>query len=172
MSTIKINRDVRAADSLKEWEGNPRSISKAGFSRLKRQIQKLGQYKPILITDDGTVLGGNMRLKAYQELGIKDIWVSVVSADTEEKKIEYALSDNDRAGKYDGDQLANLTGSFPEVEWCDYAVDIKEPLSVKDMGDQFNIDFEDISGNEDREKKFKDTTVTCPHCEKSFNIKV
>lgn len=41
------------------------------------------QYKPLLITEDGTVLDGNMRLRAYRELGFKDIWVSVVKADTE-----------------------------------------------------------------------------------------
>lgn len=55
------------------------------MERLKKQIQKLGQYKPLLITKDGTVLGGNMRLKAYQELGIENVWVNVVDAPTEEK---------------------------------------------------------------------------------------
>lgn len=135
--------EKRKLNDLKEWDKNPRSISKDGFERLKKQIQRLGQYKPLIITQDGTVLGGNMRLKAYRELGINDIWVSVVEAPTEEKKIEFALSDNDRAGQYEGDQLANLIGSFPDIEWGNYAVDIKPPIGLDDLINQFKEVVED-----------------------------
>jgi len=132
-----MEKQYRKLSSLKNWDKNPRSIDKKNFERLKKQITKLGEYKPLLITDDGTVVGGNMRLKAYQELGWDKAWVSVVEADTEEEKIEYALSDNDRAGQYEGDQMADLIGNFPEVEWNDYAVDIKPPTLVSDIMDQF-----------------------------------
>lgn len=135
-----MKRDI---STLHNWDKNPRSITKNGLERLKKQIQKLGQYKPLLITEDGTVLGGNMRLKAYQELGIKDIWVSVVDAPTEEKKIEYALSDNDRVGKYEGDQMADLIGNFPEVDWGDYSIDLKEPELVSELMDKFSETEED-----------------------------
>ena len=135
-----MNRDI---STLHNWQHNPRSISKDNFERLKKQITKLGIYKPLLITEDGTVLGGNMRLKAYKDLGIKEVPVSIVEAPTEEKKIEYALSDNDRAGQYEGDQLADLIGNFPEVEWNDYAVDIKPPLLVHDLMDQYSEVVED-----------------------------
>jgi len=132
-----MEKQYRRLSSLKNWDKNPRSIDKKNFERLKKQITKLGEYKPLLITEDGTVLGGNMRLKAYQELGWEKAWVSVVEADTEEEKIEYALSDNDRVGQYEGDQLADLIGNFPEVEWNDFAVDIKPPTLVSDIMDQF-----------------------------------
>lgn len=65
-------RETRKISELKNWDKNPRGIKKDDFERLKKQIQKLGQYKPLLITEDGTVLGGNMRLKAYKELGIEN----------------------------------------------------------------------------------------------------
>lgn len=121
-------------DKLRNWDKNPRSISDKGFERLKKQIQTLGMYKPLLVTEDGTVLGGNMRLRAYRELGIKDVWVSVVDAPTEEKKLEYALSDNDRAGFYDDDLLANLTAELPDFNWGDYDV----ILNLKKMDHKFN----------------------------------
>lgn len=35
-----------------------------------------------------------------------------------------------------------------------------------------DVDFDDIDSTEDREKKFKDELVTCPHCKKSFTIKI
>jgi DNA modification methylase len=136
-------KEFRKISELHNWEHNPRTITKEGLERLKKQITKLGQYKPLLITKDGTVLGGNMRLKAYQELGVKELWVSVVDAPTEEKKIEYALSDNDRVGKYEGDQLSDLIGNFPDVEWNDYAVDLKEPELVSDIMDRYSETEED-----------------------------
>lgn len=132
-----MSAEYRAISSLHNWEHNPRTVTKEGIERLIKQIKKLGIYKPLIITEDGTVLGGNMRLKALEQMGEKNVWVSVIQADTEEKKIEYALSDNDRVGKYEGDQLANMIGNFSEVEWGDYAVDIKEPELVTDLMDSF-----------------------------------
>lgn len=137
------NKTIWNISKLSNWEKNPRSVSEKGFARLKKQIQKLGMYKPLLVTEDGTVLGGNMRLRAYRELGIKDVWVSVVDAPTEEKKLEYALSDNDRAGFYDDDLLANLTAELPDFNWGDYSVDLKEPTNLADLLDQFKEVVED-----------------------------
>ncbi|HEX9008621.1 MAG TPA: DNA methyltransferase [Patescibacteria group bacterium] len=136
-------KNIWQLDKLHNWDKNPRSISDKGFERLKKQIQTLGMYKPLLITDDGTVLGGNMRLRAYKDLGITDVWVSIVDAPTEEKKLEYALSDNDRAGFYDDDLLANLTAEMPEFNWGDYSVDLKEPTNLQDLLDQFKEVVED-----------------------------
>ena len=126
----------RSISSLREWDKNPRSIKSKDFQRLKKQIQKLGQYKPLIITPDGEVIGGNMRLKAYRELGIKEVWVSVVEPKDENEKLEYALSDNDRAGFYDEDLLANLMPEF-EIDWADYAVDLKEPQNLGELLSQF-----------------------------------
>lgn len=130
-------QDFRKIDTLHEWDKNPRSISKDGFNRLKKQISKLGQYKPLLITPNGEVLGGNMRLKAYRELGIEDAWVSVVTPKDESEKLEYALSDNDRAGFYDDDLLANLIPDYPDFNWADYSVDLKEPVNLGELLDRF-----------------------------------
>lgn len=123
--TYKISR-------LKNWNKNPRSIKKDAFERLKKQIQKLGQYKPLLITPDGTVLGGNMRLRAYKDLGITDIWVSIVEPKTESEMMEYSLSDNDRAGFYDEDLLANIMPEL-ELDMSMYAVDLEEPTLLSDL---------------------------------------
>lgn len=147
----------RDISTLHNWEHNPRSMTKDGLERLVKQIKKLGVYKPLLITEDGTVLGGNMRLQALRELGKKEVWVSVVDAPTEEKKIEYALSDNDRAGKYEADQLANLIGNFPDVEWADYTVDISDPVAVGGLSEMF-------APTENNAKLDEKEKVTCPKC--------
>lgn len=136
-------KQYRKLSTLKNWERNPRSIKEKDFKRLVKQIEHLGEYKPLIITEDGTVLGGNMRLRAYTQLGWEKVWVSVVEADTEEDKLRYALSDNDRAGFYNEDDLANFTGEFPEFEWGDFAVDLNEPTTLDDLIERFSDVIED-----------------------------
>lgn len=170
--------DFRNISELHNWEHNPRTVTKQGIERLIKQIKKLGVYKPLLITEDGTVLGGNMRLQALQQMGERKVWVSVVQADTEEKKIEYALSDNDRVGKYEGDQLANMIGNFPDVEWNDYAVDIKEPELVTDLMDSFKEVVEDEVpevSNEPAISKLGEVYqlgkwIYCPKCKRKHHV--
>ena len=108
-----MKNEIRNIKTLHNWNKNPRAIKKEDFERLRNQIKELGQYKPLIITSDGEVLGGNMRLRAYQELGISDIWVSIVEPKTEADKIKIALSDNDRAGYYIEQDLA-LTKKYIE----------------------------------------------------------
>lgn len=55
-------------DSLIEWDKNPRYIKDEDFFRLKKQIARLGMYKPLFVNSDGVVVGGNMRLRALRWL--------------------------------------------------------------------------------------------------------
>jgi hypothetical protein len=123
-------------DKLQEWDKNPRTISKENFERLKNQIKELGEYKPLLITKDGTVLGGNMRLKAYRELGYKKVWVSIVEANTEEGKIKYALSDNDNLGEYQKDELIKLINNFDDLDLPNFTINLEEPISLNLLKDE------------------------------------
>lgn len=168
-----MEKQYRKISELKPWDKNPRTISEKSFERLKKQITKLGEYKPLLITEDGTVLGGNMRLRAYQELNWEQAWVSVVEADTEEEKLEYALSDNDRAGRYDADMLANAIGNFPEINWADYTVDLQEPQLITDFVNSISPD--DLSGKNkevDTDELGKALDCTCPKCGFQFQKEI
>jgi len=138
-----MNYQLKKISDLREWDKNPRSISKDGYARLKKQIQTLKLFKPFIITPDGEVLGGNMRFKVVKELGIKEVPVSIVEPKTEDEKLAYALADNDRAGVYDSDLLANLTAEFLDFEWKDYSIDLKEPTNLQDLLDQFKEVIED-----------------------------
>ena len=138
--------DIRRVpiEQVEPWEKNPRGITKADFKRLKRQIEKLGVYKPLICAEENgrfITLGGNMRIRALQELGHKEVDISVVRAEAEEQKIEYALSDNDRAGYYEEDKLAELV--YPHVEDIrleDFKVDVGEPIDLKGIIERFGPD--------------------------------
>lgn len=130
---------IWSINKLHTWDKNPRGIHKDDFDRLKRLITKLGVFKPFVITKDGTVLGGNMRLKACIELGIKEVPVTIVDAPDEKTKVEYALADNDRVGYYEDQALAELIQSV-DIDLGDFKVDIGQPLSLKDLLERFGPD--------------------------------
>jgi DNA modification methylase len=134
-------------EQLEVWKDNPRLISEKDFARLKRQIQQFGQIKPLIVCpEDGhlKVYGGNMRIRAYQELGIKDVWVSVQKDLTEKEKIELSLVDNDRAGEFDDQKLAELIYPFKdEIKLEDFKVDLGKPIDLGMVLDRFGPTGED-----------------------------
>ena len=101
-----------------------------------------------------------MRLRALKELGIKEVGISIVKADTEAKKIKYALSDNDRAGETDEQQLAELVyPHIEEIDLGDYKVDLGAPIGLKDLIEGTAPNFNEKEINENL-----DTEIECPKC--------
>jgi hypothetical protein len=129
------------------WDKNPRGIKTKDFDRLKKQILKLGDYKPLIAYKENghyVVLGGNMRIRAYKELGLQEVNVSVVDAPTEAKKIEYALSDNDRVGYYEEEALAELVyPHIKDIDLSEFKVDIGEPIDLKQVVERYGPDIDD-----------------------------
>jgi len=93
---------------------NPRIIKDGKFQKLVKSIQEfpdmLNKRPLVTFTDtDGkyVVLGGNMRLKACKEIGLKEIPIIVADEWTEEQKNEFLIKDNVGFGEWDWDSLAN-----------------------------------------------------------------
>lgn len=126
---------LKPITSLIAWDKNPRTIDATGLNRLKAQLKKLGQYKPLLINQDNIVLGGNMRLKAMLEMGVTEVWVTIVQTHSEQQMLEYALSDNDRAGQYSQEMLNELVIEFPQLKLDSFSVDALPTVSLKDLID-------------------------------------
>lgn len=98
---------------IKSNPNNPRVIRDASFEKLKQSIldfPKMMALRPMVVDSDGIVLGGNMRLKALQELGYKEVpdeWVKQASELTEEEKKRFIIADNVGYGEWDMDVLTN-----------------------------------------------------------------
>lgn len=108
-------------DKFKENPDNPREIDKEAFKKLKNNIQSFTRMlalRPLVVDKDFYVLGGNMRLKACRDLGIKEIPYLLDADLTEEEKKQFIILDNVSFGKWEWDKLAN--------EW--------EPVKLKDWG--------------------------------------
>ena len=130
---------VKNVDELVLWDKNPRTIKDEDFSRLKKQIEKLGVYKHLIINQDNIVLGGNMRIRALRDMGIREVACSVVQTADEAQMIEYALSDNDRAGDYDQKQVAELAKIHP-IDIDLFHIDIGKTWKIRDVLSQLTSD--------------------------------
>ncbi len=114
--TIKLS-------SLKPNPDNPRYITEDKFEALKRSIRDFPEMmalRPMVIDDQGTVLGGNMRLKALAELGYEDIpaaWVVKAKDLTEEQRREFIIKDNIGFGEWDWEAIGNEWSDLPLEDW-------------------------------------------------------
>lgn len=86
---------------------NPRVIKDDKFKKLCSSIEKfpkMMQLRPIVVDENNVILGGNMRLKALQHLGFKEVqndWIKKASELTEEEKKEFIIKDNVGFGEWD-----------------------------------------------------------------------
>lgn len=99
---------------------NPRIIKDDKFQKLVKSIQEFPQMleiRPIVVNDDMIVLGGNMRLKACLEAGLKEIPIIKASSLTEEQQKEFIIKDNVGFGEWDWNDLANNWDAQELEEW-------------------------------------------------------
>ena len=104
---------------VKPNPNNPRLIKDDKFKKLVKSIQEFPDMlnvRPIVVNKDMIVLGGNMRLKAIKEAGIKEINVDIVDWNEQQQK-EFIVKDNVGYGEWDWDDLANNWDSTELSNW-------------------------------------------------------
>jgi DNA modification methylase len=110
---IKIS-EVKANPS------NPRTIKDDKFNKLVQSIKDFPQMlelRPIVVNDDMIVLGGNMRLKACKEAGLKEVSIIKASELTPEQQAEFIVKDNIGFGEWDYELLLNAYDSSELEAW-------------------------------------------------------
>lgn len=142
---------------------NPRLIKDDKFKKLCQSIKdfpKMLELRPIVVDKDGVILGGNMRFRALQELGmeVKDEWVRVADKLTDDERRRFIIEDNVGFGDWDWDILSS---TYEKEKLEDWGMDVDK------WGD---IDFDNINSTEDRKVKDKPIIVTCPDCGKTFEV--
>lgn len=99
---------------------NPRVIKNDKFKKLVKSIQEFPEMlklRPIVVDEQMIVLGGNMRLKASKDAGLKEVWIEVAEGLTEEQKKEFIVKDNVGFGEWEWDMLANEWDSSQLDDW-------------------------------------------------------
>lgn len=134
--------------AIKANPNNPRIIKDDKFRKLVESIKSFPEMlklRPIVVNDDMIVLGGNMRLKACKEAGLKVVPIIKASDLTEEQQREFIIRDNAPAGEWDWEMLAN---DWDEVALMSWGVEIPH------FGEP---------GEDEPEGKRKAEKL-CPHC--------
>ena len=127
---------------IKPNPNNPRVLRDEKFQKLKQSITefpKMLALRPMVIDENNVVLGGNMRLRALQELGFTDVeeaWVKRSSDLTEDEKKRFIIADNVAFGEWDWDTLAN---DWEVVDLEAWGLDIP----------QFDNEAEELEASED-----------------------
>lgn len=103
---------------------NPRQWTRADLDSLKKSILETPELLEargcIVIEESGryVVLGGNMRLAACRELGMKDVPCYILPESTPAEKLkEIVVKDNGSFGAWNFDMLANEWGDLDLVGW-------------------------------------------------------
>lgn len=150
LSDIKVNpRNPQTFDDL--------SILEASVN----DFPKMFKYRPIVVDNDGMVLGGNKRLICLQRLGFKEIpneWVKVASDLTEDEKRRFIISDNVGHGQWAWDVLKE---DWDENELESWGVEMPEYLGKEP-------DYEDLIGeNKDKPATLKITFESVEQLQKA-----
>lgn len=97
---------------LKENPDNPRTITDVKFQALVKSVKEFPQMlkvRPIAFkkaSEGNIVLGGNMRLRACKEAGLKKVPVIDCSDMTEAQQREFIIKDNVGFGEWDWPVIA------------------------------------------------------------------
>jgi hypothetical protein len=134
---------------IKSNPNNPRIIKDDKFHKLVKSIQefpKMLEIRPIVVNQDMIVLGGNMRLKASKEAGLKEVFIVKADDLTEDEQKQFIIKDNVGFGEWDWDMLANEWEADLLEEWGldvpDFGI-TEEPAAEEDdyvMPDEIQTD--------------------------------
>lgn len=105
---------------IKKNPDNPRYIDDHKFGQLVQSIKDFPEMlniRPIVVNDDMMILGGNMRLSACIDAGLKEVPVIKATQLTQEQQKEFIIKDNVGFGSWDWDKLANEWNSEELEDW-------------------------------------------------------
>lgn len=129
-------------NKIKGNTNNPRIIKDDKFKKLVKSIKdfpEMLELRPIVVDEDMIVLGGNMRLKACIEAGLKEVHITIADNLTEEQKQEFIVKDNVGFGEWDWDMIANEWDTDLLEQW---GLEVLIDDRIDDAEDGEEIQFE------------------------------
>ena len=111
---------IEKIGNIKSNPDNPRLIKDERFKKLVKSIKEFPEMlhlRPIVVNDEMVVLGGNMRLKACKEAGLKEVPIIKASSLTPEQQKEFIIKDNVGFGEWDWELIANEWDAEQVTDW-------------------------------------------------------
>lgn len=183
MSEKKANTEIKVVkiNDIKIHPNNPRIIKDAKYKKLVKSLTDFPEMlnaRPIVVNNEGLILGGNMRYKAAKELGYKEIPVIYASGWTIEQQDEFMIKDNTNAGEFDWDTLANAwdTASLKEWDVIQWEVPDYQPVLEPQTNHKDVTDNDILKKAQELADKFiqesKHAEVICPACGNEFKVTI
>lgn len=140
---------------LKPLKNNPRKIEDEEYNKLDRSVGDLGNFKPLIVDFDLTIIGGNQRYEVLKSNGFEEVEVSVPERKLKKKeKDKIVLLDNLHSGEFDMDLLASdfaeaiedleLDFDFEETDFSDKNKEVDIDTLEEDRKIIFKINNDDL----------------------------
>lgn len=158
---MKITYETLPILDIRETPNNPRTIGVKDFERLKQSLKdfpEMMDVRAIVVDENNTILGGNMRYRALLDMGAKEAKVAKVDGLTDSQKREFIVKDNLNLGDWDFDKLE---ANFNPDDVAKWGLDVSRLL---------DLDLDDIESNQEREANSDSHTCKCPNCGREFDI--
>lgn len=153
---IKISDVYPNEGQVEGLPANPRLIKKEKVDQLKKSIQDLPEMteaRDLLVYPHNgkyIVIGGNMRLRAYRELGWKEVPCCILPDNMPVDKLrEIVIQDNNPFGETDWNMIAN---EWDVEELKDWGMDLPADWDTSGIDDTKCEAEEDEFSDEDAEK--------------------
>lgn len=123
MKQVQSKVVYRKLSELAELEGNPRTIKKEDFERLKQSLKDNADYfeaRPIILsnrTGELVILAGNQRYKAAKAIGMQEVPTVLLEGLDEAREKEIIIRDNVSNGDWDWEKLANEWETDDLADW-------------------------------------------------------
>lgn len=159
---VSVEIKIVKLDDLIQNEINPRKIKRKEYEELKKSLLEFPDMKKlreIIVDEKMIILAGHQRVYALKDLGYEDVEVKQVHNLTDAQKRRFIALDNDHAGEWDYDIIANVWNPEELKAWG--IKSIKIPSMSGDRSDKEEVEFE-ASKNKD---------VECPNCGFHFDPK-
>tara|TARA_R110000772_G_scaffold223042_2_gene333439 strand:+ start:1467 stop:2075 length:609 start_codon:yes stop_codon:yes gene_type:complete len=132
---VKINQIFRNPN-------NPRLIRDDKFKKLVKSIiefPEMLKLRPIVVDEKNVILGGNMRYKACQQIGLKEVYIIKAQNLTEKKRKQFVIKDNVGFGEWEWDMLSNEWNSSELEDWgLDVWQNPDDVVAMVNKGDEYS----------------------------------
>ena len=153
----KLRTEKRKLADLIAAEYNPRKVltpEDSEYQKIKRSIEEFGYVDPIIINEDGTIIGGHQRTTVLMDLGYEEVDVVVVNLDKQrEKALNIAL--NKITGEWDELKLKDL---LLDLDLGDFDITLTgfETNDLIDLVDKLAIEPDAVDDDFDEELALED----------------
>ncbi len=145
---------------LKQYDKNPRTISKVAFERLVNSLKEHGYNNRMLVDTDNVIIGGHARRLALLKAGYKETdFIKVLKPDRKLSETEFKrinVRDNGSFGDFDLD-LLSFDFEVPEL------IDLGVPeFLFKDMQEEEEVESEELDADLEEDEESNEALDEIP----------